>query len=310
MSATLRCPKCGHEIDRENPVCAGCGAKLKVKPLKLPETPVVKVPMAATDKGRPLPQPEGYRWVKSDERAPSSFGEAWSRGWKYSFAGRASRKEFWLRQISFVLEGVGVGFVAGLLSGMVGNSLPMLLVWIWMLAAMVPMCALFVRRLHDGGFSGWVGVGRPIAIVLCFVGALIPILFQLGAVSYYAAVRGEDIAFFGGLLSFIQGVVEIVFGVLPGTPGTNKYGPNPYAKTVSTTGADVLPGTGVCQSCGRQLEPGQKFCPGCGKPTVPEKAKCRRCGNELDAGQKFCPHCGTSVAGEAGGVEDEPKPQG
>ena len=49
MSETLRCPKCGHEIDRENPVCAGCGAKLKVKPLKLPEKRIVKVPKKIVD---------------------------------------------------------------------------------------------------------------------------------------------------------------------------------------------------------------------------------------------------------------------
>lgn len=47
MSETLRCPKCGHGIDRENPVCPGCGAKLKVRQLKLPETPVVRVPKKA-----------------------------------------------------------------------------------------------------------------------------------------------------------------------------------------------------------------------------------------------------------------------
>lgn len=49
MSETLRCPRCGHEIDRANPVCAGCGAKLKVKPLKLPEKRVVKVPKTMED---------------------------------------------------------------------------------------------------------------------------------------------------------------------------------------------------------------------------------------------------------------------
>lgn len=49
MSVTLRCPKCGHEIDWENPVCAGCGAKLKVKPLKLPETPAVRIPKKTLD---------------------------------------------------------------------------------------------------------------------------------------------------------------------------------------------------------------------------------------------------------------------
>lgn len=49
MSGILRCPKCGHEIDREHPVCEGCGAKLKIKALKLPEPRVVKVSKTMAD---------------------------------------------------------------------------------------------------------------------------------------------------------------------------------------------------------------------------------------------------------------------
>jgi uncharacterized membrane protein YhaH (DUF805 family) len=267
--------------------------KIEPEPSPVPRVPLAPVqsvedkatpPQTAEEnmrkEGHALPQPEGNRWMKSDERAPVSFGEAWFGGWKYSFAGRASRREFWFRQISFVVEGLGVEFVAWLWSSMVDNPVPMLLVWFWLLAAMVPMFALFVRRLHDGGFSGWVGVVRPIAIVLIIMWVLIPSLNRLdltgglipihyGYGYEYATFQCANIAFWGGfLLSCIQGVVEIVFGVLPGTPGTNKYGPNPYAKTVSRTGADILPGTGVCQSCGRQLELGHKFCPKCGTPVA------------------------------------------
>lgn len=50
----MRCPKCGHEIDRENPVCAGCGATLKVKALKLPEKHAVKIPQKFLDENKAL----------------------------------------------------------------------------------------------------------------------------------------------------------------------------------------------------------------------------------------------------------------
>lgn len=53
MGETLRCPKCGHGIDRENPVCPGCGAKLKVKTLRLPEPRVLRIPKAVADANGP-----------------------------------------------------------------------------------------------------------------------------------------------------------------------------------------------------------------------------------------------------------------
>lgn len=49
MSEKLHCPKCGHEIERENPVCPGCGAKLKVRQLKIPEKHIIKVPKSEAD---------------------------------------------------------------------------------------------------------------------------------------------------------------------------------------------------------------------------------------------------------------------
>lgn len=60
MSEGLKCPKCGHEIDRANPVCPGCGAKLKFRPLNLPETssaPSLGITKSVAETGRPLPPP-------------------------------------------------------------------------------------------------------------------------------------------------------------------------------------------------------------------------------------------------------------
>ena len=57
----------------------------------------------------------------------------------------------------------------------------------------------------------------------------------------------------------------------------------------------------VCDSCGKELRPGQRFCSGCGKPVAqmaipvqePKPRICTNCGTELPEGAKFCFECGT-----------------
>ncbi len=108
---------------------------------------------------------------------------------KYAvFSGRARRKEFWMFTlvnvivtmvlVSFdLMLSLGTGVVLGIFSGVYG------------LATLVPSLAVYVRRLHDTGRSGW-------WILLSFV----PI---------------------AGLITLF------IFTVWGGDPGVNKYGPNP-----------------------------------------------------------------------------------
>ena len=126
---------------------------------------------------------------------------------KYAdFSGRARRMEFWL----FWLFLIGIEIVFSILIGMVGGSTmamvdpngfaamsgPAMGLWalygLVMLALLIPSLAVGIRRLHDTNRTGW-------WILL----ALIP---------------------------FLGALVLIIFYLLDGTPGPNKYGPDPKGR--------------------------------------------------------------------------------
>src|SRR3712207_4024073 len=109
---------------------------------------------------------------------------------KYAvFGGRSRRMEYW----SFVLFNfvvfvvlAGIDALLGTFSSAAGVGL---LSGIYVLATLVPILALTVRRLHDFDRSGW--------WVLVY------------------------------LIPLIGPIVLFVFALLDGTPGDNRYGPNP-----------------------------------------------------------------------------------
>jgi uncharacterized membrane protein YhaH (DUF805 family) len=121
---------------------------------------------------------------------------------KYAvFSGRARRAEYWMFVlfnilIFFVLQFV-LGVIIGLAAVASGNKTPDeglvtltgALVGIYALAALLPGLAVFVRRMHDTGRSGW-----------NFLWVFLPI---------------------------IGGIVLLVFACTDSQPGSNKYGPNP-----------------------------------------------------------------------------------
>ncbi len=109
---------------------------------------------------------------------------------KYAvFSGRARRKEFWM----FVLFNVIFALVAAVLDNILGIAIknvgygPIYIVYA--LAVLVPALAVAVRRLHDVNWSGWY-------ILL-------------------------------GLIPVVGAIILIVKYCTAGTPGDNKYGPNP-----------------------------------------------------------------------------------
>ncbi|HLL64313.1 MAG TPA: DUF805 domain-containing protein [Micromonosporaceae bacterium] len=109
---------------------------------------------------------------------------------KYAtFTGRARRAEYWWYTLFNVIILV-VLFALGLL---VGNSEPVdsifgALVLVYFVTVFVPSLAVTSRRLRDAGVSGWF-------LLLEFI--------PLGAIAVF------------------------VMTLLPGTPGPNKYGPDP-----------------------------------------------------------------------------------
>ncbi|KZY29746.1 hypothetical protein A3731_26000 [Roseovarius sp. HI0049] len=133
---------------------------------------------------------------------------------KYAtFAGRASRSEYWW----FVL--------AYLIGALIVSLLGWLIYLIYMLALIVPATAAGWRRLQDTGRPGWyilipVGVG------------LLTSLLAPGPTADPMAPGGMGSM---GLLA-ILGVVQLILAVIyiywltrPSEPETNAYGPPPQA---------------------------------------------------------------------------------
>jgi uncharacterized membrane protein YhaH (DUF805 family) len=105
------------------------------------------------------------------------------------FSGRSRRKEYWF----FTLGCAIAGFIAGIVENILGLSGSVgpygFLSILLILALFLPSLSVSVRRLHDQDKSGWF-----------LLIALIPI---------------------------IGSVVILVFMCLPGTPGPNRFGPDP-----------------------------------------------------------------------------------
>ncbi|HFF3761905.1 DUF805 domain-containing protein [Stenotrophomonas forensis] len=104
------------------------------------------------------------------------------------FSGRASRSEFWWFQLFIVILSLPLyvlSFIAGYTqSGTLALVSTGLSVVMW-LAVIVPLIAVTVRRLHDTDRSGW-----------WYLLMLVPVV----------------------------GLVVLVFLLLPGTPGENRFG--------------------------------------------------------------------------------------
>lgn len=146
------------------------------------------------------------------------------------FSGRSRRKEFWMFQLlSVVITLIGYGLMlsggaAGLLTGAAADPdfstemrtdisfgplfwAGLILLCLWALASFIPSLAVTVRRLHDRNMSGWYLLGFIVAVVVL---SMIPVL--------------------GTILAFALEVAYIVILALPGTPGPNKYGPDPLGQ--------------------------------------------------------------------------------
>ena len=112
---------------------------------------------------------------------------------KYAdFTGRARRKEYWM----FVLLSFGLYIVSAILdsvagmSGTIGGVYGPIMTAV-ALGLLVPSIAVGVRRLHDTDRSGW-------WLLLAFV-------------------------------PFVGGLVLLVFMILEGSRGSNRFGPDPLA---------------------------------------------------------------------------------
>ncbi|WP_298331858.1 DUF805 domain-containing protein [Asticcacaulis sp.] len=181
---------------------------------------------------------------------------------KYAdFNGRARRQEFWLFWlVQFLFFSVLNSIVMALMFqsfstisaqtdpsnfmfnptfmilGQVGNVIS--------LALLVPNLAVGVRRLHDTNRTGWWLILPAAAFMVGLVLFLITNGGQLASL-FTGKYENNPQAVFGvigsGFLmvwlpTFVGSVVLFVFNVLDGTPGANRFGPDPKGRGVT---ADV-----------------------------------------------------------------------
>jgi uncharacterized membrane protein YhaH (DUF805 family) len=149
---------------------------------------------------------------------------------KYAdFSGRAPRAEYWWFFLAVVIAAIVVSIVESVtgLKGMILGLYGPLTLLLW-LATIVPGIAAAVRRLHDTNRSGWWVLLPMIPYGLAFVlgGAA---LMGAGGGSV-GMMAGAGIAGLFLLIGAVCAIVLLVFMVLPGTPGDNRYGPSPYGE--------------------------------------------------------------------------------
>jgi uncharacterized membrane protein YhaH (DUF805 family) len=144
---------------------------------------------------------------------------------KYAdFSGRAPRAEYWWFVLAMAIIFVVLTIVESIvgLNKMVLGVYGPLTVLLW-LAVLVPSLSVGVRRLHDTDRSGW----WLLLMVPYAVGAVLTVR-SMAAAAAAGTAPGFGAAGILMLIGFACLITLLVFYCLAGTPGDNRYGPNPY----------------------------------------------------------------------------------
>ena len=154
---------------------------------------------------------------------------------KYAdFSGRAPRAEYWWFVLGIVIVGIILSIAVAVFARWVGFDRDLgigkmvfgiygpITVLFWV-ALIVPSIAVGVRRLHDTNRSGW-------WILLPVVPYAIGIITAGPAIMAGGLGAGVGIAMLFMMIGLVWAIVLLVFYCLAGTPGDNRYGPNPYGE--------------------------------------------------------------------------------
>ena len=95
---------------------------------------------------------------------------------------------------------------------------------------LVPNIAVSVRRLHDTNRSGWWILMPAIPYCLAFVLGGAAMLNGAASGGTAGMMAGMGVAAVFLIIGFACAVLLLVFYCLPGTPGDNRYGANPYGE--------------------------------------------------------------------------------
>jgi uncharacterized membrane protein YhaH (DUF805 family) len=159
------------------------------------------------------------------------------------FSGRSRRKEYWLFFLAVLLfylalfllmmvmmggailsaaagaDGSGgeAAVGAGMMGAMLGGGIIGIVILLTWLLLLIPSLAVGVRRLHDIDRTGWwlmLGYGPYILSVIL------------------AMAQSVELAAILNIVSMIGFLVLLVFAVMPGTRGPNRFGPDPKGENL------------------------------------------------------------------------------
>ncbi|MEQ8897322.1 MAG: DUF805 domain-containing protein [Roseovarius sp.] len=138
---------------------------------------------------------------------------------KYAtFAGRASRSEFWWFMLAYIIGAIIVSFVP---------FLPI----IYTLALFVPVLAAGFRRMQDTGRPGWyflIPSVYNLAMRLFGFGSY-EVDPQTGMPLEMPSAGGMMVSAVLGIIGLVMAIVFLYWLTRPSQPETNDYGPPPQA---------------------------------------------------------------------------------
>lgn len=160
----------------------------------------------------------------------------------FTRSGRAPRSEYWYFLLFYLLLNIAIQLLGIYLRTHDHSGIPSILLsmvamgfWLAALATVIPMLMVTVRRVHDIGRTGW-WVGVSFINGLLLDGALGYVIFRTTIMhntqNLQAGLPGGGMAIIWilgilGLIGIALGLTILVFTILPGNPGENRYGPNP-----------------------------------------------------------------------------------
>ncbi|WP_205480770.1 DUF805 domain-containing protein [Sphingomonas arenae] len=135
------------------------------------------------------------------------------------FSGRSPRAEYWWFYLGYIVLSVLLNIITNI-SAILGMVLSLA-----SLVLIIPFIAVGVRRLHDIDRTGWwlLAPVVPYALGFAMIGTAV---FTNPEGIAASGGFGVGMIFFG--IGLILALVVFVFTLLPGTKGSNRYGPDPY----------------------------------------------------------------------------------
>jgi uncharacterized membrane protein YhaH (DUF805 family) len=153
----------------------------------------------------------------------------------FSFFGRIGRTVYWCGLVVNLLSVVTVFFIADSIFLRSGGSASALVIKQGSLATAVTafalsMSSLHVRRMHDRGLPGWLGLAGFPAISLCvyWIGRPVARNFPFGRYSI------DDLFYASPALCLLIFIL-FQFGVARGQKGANRFGPDPVEQEAKPT---------------------------------------------------------------------------